>query len=341
MKNPDKETRMTTTRTDIHRPSFLDPAEYEEVGYFDLHPEDGGGSIDEEYADKDAFLGNFAARGRCDHCGAGPLRYIVLFSHKPTDTIVTVGTTCAGKLGLSSLTEYQIRQRVQAEARDEARRVKYEAFAAECPDIVAFLDALMVEEHEYREAMEKANDEFEIAYEAAYLAGERTPTFRGPKAPAGGHPFLFDMVHALARWGSLTEKQIEVTRKFIANAEKFAAAKAEREANEVKPEAPIAEGRRVITGKIVHTKFVDNDFGGALKMLVVETDGNKVWGTVPGSLSDETAGQYDSETHTYGEAIDLVGLEIEFKGTVERSKDDEHFGFYKRPSNTTWKVAGA
>ena len=59
----------TTTRTDAHRPSVADPAEYTEVGFIDLHPEDGGQWIDDEADGLPEFQGHFAQRGGCDHCG--------------------------------------------------------------------------------------------------------------------------------------------------------------------------------------------------------------------------------------------------------------------------------
>ena len=80
----------------------------------------------------------------------------------------------------------------------------------------------------------------------------------------------------------------------------------------------VPEGRQVLTGKVLTVKEQASQFGYQLKMLVLaETDGGKafkVWGSVP-------------------RAIDTVerGEHVVFTATVERSKDDPQFGFFKRP----------
>ena len=54
-------------------------------------------------------------------------------------------------------------------------------------------------------------------------------------------------------------------------------------------------------------------------MLVEFDDGNRVWGTVPKALfTGETSGP--------------EGRRVVFTAKVERSGDDEHFGFFSRPS---------
>lgn len=282
----------STERTDVHRPSFLDPAEYTEVGYFDLHHEDGGGSIDEGYSDKDSFLGNFAARGRCDHCGAGPLRYIVIFHHAPTDKIVTVGTRCAGVLGLPSRSERERRAAVETARRNLALAT----FRADARNDAVYL--WLVEQVE-----ENGNHGY------------------------GG--FYHDLLSKCRRYGNLTENQVAAVERARDRDAEFAARRAAEAAT---IEGPLTEGRREIAGEIVSTKWQDSDFGGAMKMLVREDDGNKVWGTIPAALE-----AYDADTGSY--SWPDKGARIVFTATVTRSDDDEHFGFFKRPTNA--RVEGA
>jgi len=71
-------------------------------------------------------------------------------------------------------------------------------------------------------------------------------------------------------------------------------------------------------------------------MLDKETDGNKVWGTVP-----EAAFLNDPESGSTLPLDALKGREVEFTAAVERSRDDEHFGFYKRPTKVTVKEVAA
>ena len=79
---------------------------------------------------------------------------------------------------------------------------------------------------------------------------------------------------------------------------------------------PLEEGRREIMGDVISTKWQDSDFGGGMKMLVREPNGNKIWGTVPAAI----------------DTPDLVDETVIFTATVKRSGNDEHFGFFSRPS---------
>ncbi len=122
-------------RNDSHAPSVMNPADYTEVGYFDNHPEEGGSWMDPAYSDKEWFNGNYTLKSRCDHCGAGPLRYGVVFYHAPSDLTVVVGERCAGKLGLSSRSELE-RRRIIAQV---ALARKSDEFRAAHPAVAEFL----------------------------------------------------------------------------------------------------------------------------------------------------------------------------------------------------------
>ena len=69
---------MTSTRTDIHRPSALDPADYTDVGYIDAGGQDDPGDewIMPEYASKGWFHTGWPLK--CDHCGQR-IRYAEVF----------------------------------------------------------------------------------------------------------------------------------------------------------------------------------------------------------------------------------------------------------------------
>lgn len=75
------------------------------------------------------------------------------------------------------------------------------------------------------------------------------------------------------------------------------------------PKEPVPEGRIQITGLVLSTREQDTMFGLVTKCLVRDDRGFKVWGTC---VADK-------------------GERVTFRATVERSKDDEYFGFYKRP----------
>ena len=80
---------------------------------------------------------------------------------------------------------------------------------------------------------------------------------------------------------------------------------------------PVPTGRLRIEGEITATKWVENAYGGSLKMLVTGA-GWKVWGTVPRGL------EFDGRP--------ARGHRVAFTATVVRSDDDESFGFFSRPT---------
>jgi hypothetical protein len=91
---------------------------------------------------------------------------------------------------------------------------------------------------------------------------------------------------------------------------------------EVKPEEDtrpdLEEGRYKLSGVVKSTKVAFTDWGSSLKMLLELDNGNRVYGTVPSSIDEVDPGD-----------------RISLTGTVKRSDDDNHFGFYSRPSKAT------
>lgn len=107
--------------------------------------------------------------------------------------------------------------------------------------------------------------------------------------------------------GSLSEKQVAAARRVAAEQAERAAAPA------------VVEGRGVLTGVVKSTKWVDNDFGGALKMTLADDRGFVVFGTVPNAIADDVE----------------AGDRVTFTARVEQSRNDASFGFYSRPSKAS------
>lgn len=101
--------------------------------------------------------------------------------------------------------------------------------------------------------------------------------------------------------------------------DKMAEAKAAREAAEARRETapPVPVGRVRITGTVTTIKNVESDYGTTVKIRVMSDEGWAVWGTAARALLDE--------------GIDR-GDKVTFMATIERSRDDEKFGFFSRPS---------
>ena len=246
----------TNTRTDIHRPSTIDPVDYTFVGcfyqgssddmqdaYLDDHAEVRD-AIGEDWAFTVGVTGgNFSRKSTCDHCGAR-FSHGAIYSHTPTGEYLVVGHTCASTTLLPGVTAIDRRRaladRQAAAAKSERKNAEYRA------EVLASNPGLA-------EAFESTN---------GFIA-DVARRFRS------SHP-------------ELSEKQIAAVLKAAERDRAYAAEKA------AQPTVPVVEGNGVaIVGTIVSTKWQDSDYGGSLKMLVNDDRGFKVWGTVPSSLDAE------------------------------------------------------
>ena len=79
---------------------------------------------------------------------------------------------------------------------------------------------------------------------------------------------------------------------------------------------PSTEERVEFSGKILNTKYQENQFGGSLKMLFQDERGFKLWGSVPNKLLEQN----------------LPNLKIKFIASVQVSRNDKSFGYFKRPT---------
>ena len=131
------------------------------------------------------------------------------------------------------------------------------------------------------------------------------------------HRIIADIASRFIQRCSLSPAQVALVHK-IAN-----------EVRNPKPregEAPKAQpptGRFAVAGKVVSTRVVENDFGTAIKMLVVmrNTDGTewKAWGTAPSSLLGGVA-----------DPGPLKGHNVAFTATFQPK--ELGFAFFSRPS---------
>lgn len=129
--------------------------------------------------------------------------------------------------------------------------------------------------------------------------------------------------------GRLSDKQIELAFKLVGDVAK----REELKANEPAPApVPNTDKRIRIVAKLVHTKVVDGYYGQSEKGLFLCDAGDgrafKLWGSVPQAISDA---RWDYERE-HGEWPKDVIANVSFTARIERSRDDESFGFFKRPT---------
>jgi len=143
------------------------------------------------------------------------------------------------------------------------------------------------------------------------------------------HYIVKDIRARLFQYGKISEKQVALVKK-------VAAKKKEEKANC----SPVVEGKRLkIQGTILSISEVENEYSPCrygpvptiIKMLVRTDYGAKVWGTCPESI--QAAGRELNKTKQCGGGFfALRGEKIEFTANVTKSKKDDTFGIFKRPT---------
>jgi len=136
------------------------------------------------------------------------------------------------------------------------------------------------------------------------------------------HDFIASMQRAVKQYGALTPRQTAAVEKW-----RYQTLKREeiqkREQEQMENVPALNEGRQILTGEVLSTKWHDSDYGTTPKMVIRLLDGNKVWGTIPADIENTTEGDID----------ELVGKSVILMATVKVSDKDPHFGFYSRPKD--------
>ena len=291
---------MKNTRTDEHRPSVINPDEYEFVAFDHIKIEHFGDCIyirDQRrtIADHMKRTGGTWSKhehgGNCGVCGNANAIYTSLFYHAPSNSYVRVGENCANKLDMSAGDWNAFRRSVHNALEALAGKKKAAAL-------------LTVE----------GLEECWTIYATAREGREEQ--------------IISDIVSKLVKYGQLSEKQMTFLRKLLRDIATRAERDAQRRAEEASA-APCPTGRVKITGTVLAVKVVEGDFGNTTKILVRDDSGFKVWGTRPairGPLVQESYGT--RKTYICVEK----GDRLSFFAAVEPSNDNPKFGFYRRPT---------
>jgi len=266
----------------------FDPQAYNFIEAFDHRviyasdDEDGGGGDPinplPPYLQR-AVESNGYSLEHCTHCGAA-LKAGAVFEHDSSGEHIIIGSTCVNRLEFESASEIiaaHEENRLYISGLRKAMRRSWR-----WKPVISFLEAA-------------CNNEAVGSWERGIAE---------------------DMLRKLAKYFSLSRKQIAFVRKIVEESpEKEAKIKARKEADEaMRKNAPDWEsGRYEIEGKILSIKSVESDWGRSLKCLIQLDDGRKCWGTVPSGAAAER------------------GDRIEIKATFSPAPDDSKFAFYKRP----------
>lgn len=211
----------------------------------------------------------------CAICGAH-YRHGDAWLHVPSGEVVLIGHMCADKMGRTlDRHEWTAAQRRAAQLRKSAR---YQA-----------------EKYEKAQKVLSANPGLAEALDT-------------------NHNISRDLLNRLRKFGSLTDRQIELAFKLHREAS------ATEVAASGPPKITPPTGRVDVEGIIVNTKVVHGDYGSTIKMLleVTRPDGvYRLFGTMPRALSD------DQNV--------VKGSKIRMKAEVQPK--EEGFGYYLRPTS--------
>jgi hypothetical protein len=282
------------TRTDVHRPSAINTADYSFVAFECIRVDgleacqiqlDNRARIRSHMERTGGSYSTHAHGGNCMVCGNANAIYTALFHHEPSNTYVRMGSECTEKVDM------------------QLDRVAFHKFK----------DGI----YQWREAQAgKRKAEAALAergLSGAWAIFTATATV--------GEPFeertTRDIVGKFCRYGSISEKQFAFLGRLLRQIDERSQTQERRSAEQAAatpiPDAML-QGRVVIRGEVVSFKTVDSPFGRSRKMLIKHQDGWKVWGTAPSSLVAEK------------------GDTVAFVASIERSREDVKFGFFSRPS---------
>ena len=128
--------------------------------------------------------------------------------------------------------------------------------------------------------------------------------------------------------------------------------KIKNEKSEAKASLPdVEEGRYEISGLIKLAVVKSYSFSAwnsveTIKVKIIDDLGREYYGSMPSKLIDNVTDFYKADEKgfihpdVYSDSVwdyfkEIEGKKVTLKGTVERSKKDSKFGFYKRPHGFT------
>jgi hypothetical protein len=242
-------------RTDTHRLSAINPAEYEYVAPEVIKIQGFGDCayvlemrrrIREHMAKTGGTYAHVETTGNCQVCGSVNAIYTVLFYHRPSNSYIRTGQDCADKLDMGyNRNEVNLFHTAVKDARElHTGKAKAQAILAEA-GLSAAWDIYNNRSDVYRE------------YE------ERT---------------IEDIVGKLVRYGNISDAQKGFIAKLLDKIAQRAAIQAQRQA-EADAAGPVPTGRLRIKGEVLALKTVDGWQGEPqTKVLIRAEEGYKVWG---------------------------------------------------------------
>lgn len=342
---------MSTTlkRTDIHRPSAINPADYEFVGVGHDPEDDPGAHIAaaEERRIIQAHMkrtgGKFSSHehgGSCHVCGAHFIYYAVWY-HPATNVYLHLGFDCTEKLWNGDANDFRPVRSKLDKLKKEARDVR-ENRAGKLKAEAILSDAGLSRAWELYDADTDELVRLKAIDRRPYAQAGDDWKERGEYTDLHTHEYstLRDIVRGIIKRGYVTEKQEAYLRKLLDQIDNKDARDQEREdARKAEHDAakPCPSGRVEIEGTILSIKTHESVYGVTSKCLIRTVEGWKAYGTVPSALWDvdkfanAVSFHRDYDKARIDRDVFPDGIPVKFRATVSPSRDDEKFGFFTRP----------
>lgn len=303
------------TRTDIHRPSVLNAADYHYICML-YSPSCGDPMADALIAaaarrtlqsvmqSTGAKFSHHKADGCCGVCGTRCMYYAV-FRHVDSNCLIRVGIDCTAKMFDGD--------------EDAFRPIR--AAISEIKDLVA---------------VERRNKAGRLKAAAVLeLAGQQAAwdIFTRDDCSTQESRTIVDMVGKLVRYGALSQEQHEYIDTLLHRIQNADQIEADRRAAWEAAE-PVPAGRQALSGLILSVRLQEGFRGYEMKCLLQDDRGFKIWMTLPAA-----AYQYLSDAGALGGSQQRMKLQrvvrMTCTATLEQSSKDAKFGFGKRPSSAS------
>jgi len=242
-------------RFDVHRPSVIDPSDYEYVSMECIKIESLGDChfIMSEREKLRAHMARTGGKysghdhgGNCGVCGNVNAIYTSQFYHAKSNSYVRVGSECAEKLGCYEM----------------------EGFKSKCANWI-----------EARAGKNKAKAALE-----AVGAGKAWELYVA-KAEGRNEDTVVDMVGKLVKYGSISDRAMSYLKVLVDRIERAPEIAAARAAeNAAAAPVPVVAGRMVVEGEVLSVKKENGFYGYCEKALVRHESGWKVFGNLPGAV---------------------------------------------------------
>lgn len=332
-------------RTDAHRPSVIDPAQYVFVGVDHDRCDDVGAAqvLKQERERIEAFRRAMGAHwdhpsnGGCACCGAHCI-YTAVFYYPAEKSLLRFGFICCEKMHIGDPKAFRSFKRAMKDWRDLLKgKTKAKGLLEEAGLIAAWeLYQLDRDEQALRDRALVVSREYQDDQYACGCA----PRSKCDRCCGHGYYYgesrtiivwdrirpyqtLVDMIHKLVKYGSLSDKQLAYLRVLVEQCLNWKA-RQEELARQREAERAVAadcpEGRQEISGVLIKVADHWSEWAqGEREVWTVKDDrGFVVWGNRP-------SGIYGAERKD----------RVSFRATLTPSDRDPKFGFYKRPSNAT------